>query len=835
MNFEQYKEKYFNLFYIFGAISFLVPLIVYLDTVSPTVSFWDCGEFIACSYTMGVPHPPGAPMYLLIGRLFTLLPIPGDIAFRVNIISVLCSVATVVLLYLTIVRLIKEWWSHKDITNSFIIYFSSCIGALSFTFTDTFWFNAVEAEVYALSMFLTALVLYLAILWMDNCKEYASVRFLLFSVYLFGLAVGVHLLNLLVIPSILVLIIFTDKEVLANINLWALVPLLVFLGISTYLVIYIRSGMDPMIDENNPENWENFQKYLNREQYGQESMFLTIFDRKAPFWEYQIKKMYLRYFGWNFIGEGTIAGIDRGAKELISFRGLYGLPFLLGMIGMLHHFRRDWKRAFSIMLLFIMTGIAITIYLNQPDPQPRERDYVYVGSFFAFAIWIGIGMQAIFELIKEVLSSASKLFKPALITAGGLILLLVPLNMARFNYDSQDRSGNYIPWDYSYNILQSCEKDAILFTNGDNDTFPLWYLQTVEGIRTDVKIVNLSLLNTDWYIMQLKHKMGVPVSLPDNRIKDITPILWEETKTVAIDVQKNDVEKFYYEYKEFQRRNLEPEKTKISIKLGPTFMGRFLRVQDYMILHILYENQWEYPVYFALTVPQNNQVNLSEYTRMEGLASKIVPFKNTMGSLERLRENLFEKFKFRNLDNPEVYYDVQSKSLLLNYRSAFLQLAYMYIVKGNKEEAGNVLDKMEEFLPQKVIPIEDFRMTLQIGKMFYQVGKNDKFREMLSYLLDKFEDMQKRIEVAQHYQYLLKDYEKAEQIYLDILSKNPDNPTPYSVLSQLYSATKEYKKGIELLERWLSLHPMDKNATDKLNEFKEKLAEQNKSKKEENE
>ena len=216
MDIQSFKEKYVNLFYIFGAISFLVPLIVYLDTVAPTVSFWDCGEFIGCSYTMGVPHPPGAPLYLLIGRLFSLLPFASDIAFRVNLVSVLSSVFTVLLLYLTTVRLIKRWWEEE----SFIIYFAACLGALSFTFSDTFWFNAVESEVYAMSMFLTALVLYLAIIWMDNHEKFQSTRFLIFIVYILGIGFGLHLLNLLVVPSVILLILFTELKVLGNYKLW---------------------------------------------------------------------------------------------------------------------------------------------------------------------------------------------------------------------------------------------------------------------------------------------------------------------------------------------------------------------------------------------------------------------------------------------------------------------------------------------------------------------------------------------------------------------------------------------------------------------------------------
>ena len=820
MNFDHYKERYLKSFYIFGAISLFIPLIVFLDTVAPTVAFWDCGEFITCSYTMGVPHPPGSPLFLLIGRIFTLIPAIGDIAYRVNLISVFSSVFTVVLLYLTIVRLIRKWWKEE----SFIVYFSACIGALSFTFSDTFWFNAVEAEVYSLSIFLTALVLYLAILWMDYHKEYQSVRFLMFAVYIFGIGTGLHLLNLLLIPSILILIFITDKKLLLSLNLWIVVPVLVVIGVSIYFIVYVRSGLNPVIDENNPENLTNFLKYIKREQYGTESLFLNIFDRAAPFWEYQIKKLNIRYFAWNFIGEGTTPAIDRGAAEVLSFRGLYGLPFLLGILGMIHHFIRDWKRASAVFVMFLLTGIAITVYLNQPDPQPRERDYVFVGSYYAFAIWMGMGMQFIFEIVKKIFDSFRSSMKSALYISGALVLIVVPINMAKFNYESQDRSGNYMPWDYSYNILQSCEENALLFTNGDNDTFPLWYLQEIEGVRKDVKIINLSLLNTDWYIMQLKHQLRVPVTLPDRTIEDIRLFPWEKEQTVTINVPEQAYRRYYNNLSDVQKKRISATPGNVTIKLKPTFMEKFLRVQDYMLIHILISNNWRLPVYFASTVPNESKAGLMEYLRMEGLASKIMPFKGSYGSSERLKENLMNGFRYRNLDNPDVFYDHMSEGLVLNLRSAFLQLAFLLDSEGRKVEANRSFEFMDEKLPEDYIPTHDYRTILEIGKIYNRVGNIDKFKEKLKLVTERYgRDPRIKVEIAQHYQYLLKEFDTAEKLMMEVKNKIPRDPMPYSTLVQLYGETKDYGKGIKILEEWLSMFPNDNNAQKTLNEFRANL------------
>ncbi|MCG8608118.1 DUF2723 domain-containing protein, partial [bacterium] len=703
---------------ILAGATFVIGLITYLITVAPTTSYWDCGEFITASYILGVPHPPGAPLYILIGRAFTMVPFVEDIGLRVNIISVIVSAFTVMFTYLIIVRFMREW---RGIPNSLeeklIIYTSGVIGALGFAFSDSFWFNAVEAEVYAVSMFFTAIVVWLILMWAERADDTRSDKILLLIAYLIGLATGVHLLNILALPTVALIIYFRKSEyqlktllltaaasalgfamiypgivkgipyvmsksflALAFIavillfgiyyaiqnrkrvlSLILMSIMLVAIGYSTYTALYIRSGLKPAINENNPDVPARFVSYLNREQYGD----IPLTERRAPLWEYQIKKMYIRYFGWQFIGKGNTLGSDNYIVETLSTRGLMALPFLIGLIGMFHHFNRDWKRALSTLTLFIMTGIAIALYLNQEDPQPRERDYAYVGSFFAFALWVGMGAGALLELVLNSIRTSQLLRKIGVVATLLLLCIAVPYNLFSFNFESHNRSGNYVAWDYSYNILQTCEPDAIIFTNGDNDTFPLWYLQYVHGIRPDVRIVNLSLLNTPWYIKQLRdEEPKVPINLSDAEIDRLTAQLWDKPQKVRIPIPRKRV----LEYLEKREDNATltpgdvPQVPRMEWELRNTkvIQGHpVVLVQDVMVVHILQAVKFSKPIYFAVTVSPENMIGLdnrrnssgsNNYLRMDGLAFQVMPYggPGDFMSPEKLDQNLFENFQYRN-------------------------------------------------------------------------------------------------------------------------------------------------------------------------------------------
>ncbi|MGD9707006.1 MAG: DUF2723 domain-containing protein [Candidatus Delongbacteria bacterium] len=807
---------------ITGSLVFIISSIVYLMTVAPTTLFWDCGEFITTSYILGIPHPPGAPFYLMLGRLFSMIPF-GDIGLRVNLISVFSSSFTVLFLYLISVRLIKNWRGRsEDFYDHIIVHFSSAVGALTFAFTYTFWFNAVEAEVYALSMFFTSIILWLTLVWTEKHEHPDSSKYLLLIMLLVGLGTGVHLLNILTLPvsvfimwnynkrtaiiagsgviiSIMVLFAFPlewkiysmfiflaltvyfnklkDKE---DISLAFIMPLLLILGYSTYIMIYIRAGLNPPINENDPSNWTRMLSYLNREQYGDEeqlknavTMFFGQPNRKyieslekigvaagsssdpwgghwAFFWKYQIVEMYIRYFNWQFVGVAA----DKFSNT-VTLKGLYAIPFLAGLWGSIHHFFKDWKKALALLFLFVIMSIGLVIYQNQDYMQPRERDYFYVGSFFIFAIWIGMGLVSILESLKE-----KNLFK--LILPVAILGLIVPALELNANYFLSDRSGNYVAWDYSKNILESCDENGILFTNGDNDTFPVWYLQEVEGIRTDVQVVNLSLLNTGWYIRQLKKKMPEYIRYSEKQI--------DEYFDQHLMTSDGFMRRYWPEKKKLQLPSVSGSSI-VEWELGPTMQvdiggskEGFIKIQDQMVLEIIAYNaqmDWKRPVYFAVTVGSANFIGLDEWMRMDGLCFRVVDYKADKGiDPEEVYERVLGRYltAYRNLDDPGIYYDDNILRLLQNYRSAFMQLA-IYFDDNEKDDTRPVradldltknysynefkdfslndkkrylLYKMEDIMPFKVIPYSNEMVVAEIAGMYSDTGDEKTGLELIN-------------------------------------------------------------------------------------------------------
>ncbi|MCC7430672.1 DUF2723 domain-containing protein [bacterium] len=890
---NQLKDKTNN---IVGGIVFTLSLILYFLTMAPTVSFWDCGEFIACSYTLGVPHPPGAPFFLLLGRFFSFLPdFLGDVAFRINLISVISSAFCVLLAYLITVRLIEFWRGKpKTFEDKIITFGSSAIGALTLATTDSFWFNAVEAEVYAISMFFTAVVFWLILVWEEQARnDEENEAILLLIVYLIGLSSGVHLLNILTVPTI-ALIIYFQKDKSKNIDYTKIfgvfaasfivlgfinflfvtgIPLLydvtdgpllilviltlsaflgykfqkenkitlsiafysiflLILGFTSYEMILIRSGLNTIIDENNPENAKNFISYLKREQYGTENQFLTVFERNAPFWSYQIEKMYVRYFAWQFVGKTSpdFGEVLKGYRTGEPGYGMtfLGIPLAVGLIGAYHHFVKDWKRALANLVFFFLMGIAIVLYVNQPDPQPRDRDYSYVGSFFAFALWIGIGLSAILEELTQKLKNTNK----TLIFTGILAIsfFALPVWMAYKNFPEHNRKGNYVAWDYSYNILQSCEPNAILFTNGDNDTFPLWYLQEVEGIRKDIKIVNLSLLNTDWYIKQLRdNEPKIHIPFKDAVLEEFRPMLWE-TQEVKIPLSQTALDEFKLS-----------QGTTMDVLVKPTFQGRGIRVQDLMIIQLIKFNIDKRPIYFAVTIPESNQVGLADFMRMDGLAFKILPYKVSknpdpdknlpLGIVpEILEQKITQEFKYRQINDPSVFFDDNVKGLLQNYRSAFLRLVYNYRQKNDNSKVLALLKQMDEILPETVVPIRHKGIATQIGLFYHEAGDSKTLETKLDNLFSQKISDTEREDVGQTLLSTDVKYppELAEKIEKFLVSGFDSDPSKRALVStyliSFYELQENYEKGIELLERWVSESPNDRRAKAKLDLFKKMLA-----------
>ena len=966
------KNNYININRLIAVFIFLLTFVVYFDTMAPTVSYWDCGEFIAVSHTLGVPHPPGSPFFLLLGRIFSMLPFSEDIAFRVNIISPLVSALAVMLLYLSIVKVVTHWRGEiKNISDSLIVFGGGVSGALAFAFTDSHWFNAVEAEVYAFSTFFTAIVVWLILLWNEKADQKGHERYLLIIAYMIGLATGLHLLNLLAIPFITLIIYFRKYKVewkafginvlitaviffvihngiikglpkmaagflgvwgtaflilsIFGLMVWAILNkqhlisftatslVLVLLGYSTYTMIFIRSNQDPTIDENDPETVEAMISYLEREQYGSVGQFPRRFKgirqmyevvgppasngeyssrqksqyRKIEmskqwdfFWNYQIKKMYNRYFLWQFAGRGPstesgVTAMGANSREDGVHWSQFGLPLalIIGLIGMFYHGSKDQRMSFSVMSLFILTGYAIIIYLNQDDPQPRERDYSYVGSFFAFSIWIGAGVSAIGEFIEKKIGETNlrnRLLSIMLV----LVIAFMPGVMMSVNYHSHDRSGNYVAWDYSYNILQSVGPNGILFTNGDNDTFPLWYLQEVENVRKDVAVVNLSLLNTPWYIKQWKEARPENtkfINLSDNQVDAITSRLqrWEEKK---VQVPVNNDPKNDQGYIEWN--------------LKPTFAGQALRVQDIMILRIIKDANWKVPIYFAVTVSQSNRIGLDSYLDMQGLTFQLkshktepvdqdMMYKNLMTQIgpdnwstgfdiSEFRSDVNEEninwsrdyqpgYMYRNLGNEKIYYNDQIIRLLQNYRSAYMQLAVTYYMDYQKEKRKKnpddyiladlssksvaVLDQMRFTIPEETIPITSEDLHYQVARLYGDLNRKESMENIIEDLIAmEGVSPSNKVEYANVYYRELDDPETAVSILSDLqneyskienmvkikgLSSISSNswkkwqkafPDIVSSLVYIYKSTNQNNEAEGVLVDWISRFPNDSNA-----------------------
>ncbi len=825
---------------IFAFVVLVISLGIYIKTLSPTVVFWDVGEFCAAAYLLQVPHPPGAPLFLLIARVSSMIPFVEDIAVRMHILSAIGSAITCALLYLIIVDLVTMWRGiPSTLFDRIVVYGSGIIGALSLTFNGTFWFNAVEAEVYGLSMFFVSSIIWLGLRWYERAESDTGDRYILLIAYIIGLSVGVHLLAVLTIfPvlllwyfryytfewksflrfSIVALIIFfivypgvvkelpslldgefqglksslftyvppllllgalygvyysyKQKQRMLHVSLLAF--LFIVLGYSTYIMVYIRANANPPMNENDPSTISRLVSYLNREQYGSAPILKRRWDpdpekqaahRKYSsdldyFWRYQTVHMYFRYLGWNYIGrEGDFkdAGVD--------WKQLYMVPFLFGLLGAYYQWKKQPKVAFTMLAMFIIMGVVLAWYQNQQEPQPRERDYFYVGSFFVFSLWIGMGVVAVADFLKEKISNL--LYKDlAVYSTIAASFVFIPVNMLVKNYHEADRTGNYVAWDYSYNLLQSCEPDAILFTNGDNDTFPLWYLQDVEGVRRDIRIVNLSLVNTSWYIKQLKHNephgaKKVPISIKDADIENIQPIQFE-TRTMGIPVPREVVERYL---------NENPSSNAIIdssiIEEGMLYFTmpstlRFgnisaIRVQDIMVYDIIRTAAWQRPIYFAMTVSDDGKIGLREYTQLTGLAFKLIPARSKdfwsnineklidahlFTDVEKPSKTYQPGFLWRGLQDSTVYYDEDTRRLITaNYRNLFFSYAiYCTHINNQREKVSAILDRMEQVLPPNTIPI-DYRVKFDLATFYGTAGNKEKQEKYLNDVVKELEQL----------------------------------------------------------------------------------------------
>jgi hypothetical protein len=901
---------------ITGWIVFTLALILYLVTLEPSVSLWDCGEFLSASYKLEVGHPPGAPLYLMLGRIFALFsPDKAHVAIFINSLSAFASAFTILFLFWIITHLarkiiLKDEDSYTR-ANVIAIIGSGVVGALTFCVSDSFWFSAVEAEVYALSSLFTALVFWCILKWEEDTGVHQD-RWLVLIAYLMGLSIGAHLLNLLALPAIVMIyyyrkfhagwkrslfalmvsflllviilylivpgtlhiaslfevvsvnsfhfpvnsglivfiILFTlliafglwytrkKQKVITNTVLLFLAVILI--GYSSYAMILIRACANPPINTNNPDNVFSLLYYLNRDQYSSQpifygpyynapvldvtskkasfsvsngkyeeislkkdldydSRFMTVFPRMYSnnanhidvykgwgsvrgvplkvmksdgsseivmkptfldnlefFFKYQVGYMYMRYFMWNFAGKQNdlqgnggifagnwISGFDFIDKWMIgpqnslpahmkdnTGRNRYFLPLILGIGGMLYHFSKSRKYFLVVSFLFILTGFAIVVYTNQTPLQPRERDYVYVGSFFAFSIWIGLGVLWISSLFKRKFST----LKTA--AAGFAIAAIVPAEMFFQNLDDHSRNGRFVAREIAYNYLINCDPNSIVFTAGDNDTYPLWYLQEVEGIRTDVRVVNLMLMNTDWYINQLKNRWyqsdPLPISLSSDKYsrgKRNWVSVYPNTDTIAIEEAikslADDSSKYItgfgtktnYISSSYLRLSAGRESDMI-INLSGSYIGK----NEMIMLDILANFKWQRSLYF--TSPSvKGTLGLKPNMALDGFCYRLTP-QNTgdfnVLNTEELYRKLMINSKWESLANKNVNLDDHLRNMIsiMRVRQNYGRLALALAEEGKYDKGVEVLDRVMEITPPERIPYDYY--CAELAEAYYK-------------------------------------------------------------------------------------------------------------------
>ena len=970
---------------LFGWLTFLIAAIVYIATAEPTASWWDAGEFIAAAHKLQIVHQPGAPLFLMIAKIFSLFASdPSRVAYWVNLSSAMASAATILFLFWTITALVRRVIArNSELTTGKLITIigSGLVGALAYTFSDTFWFSAVEAEVYAMSSLATAVVFWAILKWDSHADEPDADRWLIFIAYVMGLSIGVHLLNLLAIPaialvyyfrrtarptskgtllalaagifilgfiqygviqylvkfaamsdllfvntlgfgfgtgvlafSVLVIVFFlagirfsiTGNKTTAIIaalslvliftlgagfmglllgagvvalleyvvrvrqkrralNMSLLGLLFVVFGYGSFAMIIIRAKADPTLNNSDPDNAFAFLSYLNREQYGDRPLLYgqyfdskiidqkeganvyrkgedkyeiankrmeRIYDRntilprmysddpnhvgyyrswmqmgetESPsfaqnlgfLFSYQTGQMYARYFLWNFAGRqndeqghgdytrgnwisgikpldalrlGDQSQLPPSITENKGYNRLYFLPLILGLIGAFWHFKRNQKDAGIVGLLFFFTGIAIVLYLNQTPLQPRERDYAYAGSFYAFTIWIGLGVAAIAEALNRRFRMNMTLAAGAATVAG---LLASPVLMASENWDDHDRSGKYMTRDMAVNYLESCAPNAILFVYGDNDTYPLWYVQEVENVRPDIRIVNLSLLGTDWYIRHLKNKVNesepLPLTMPNSKfVQGVRDVLYYQDYQIQGSVElknlfemlmsENDADKLTFQ--DGSKENFLPTKN-LKITIDPETVIRTNTVpekdrnrivpvmewkynQNYVskgelaIFDILAHNNWKRPVYFAITVPSSNYIGLDKYLYNEGLAYRLLPVSNPaaadsadapgateLTNTDKMYDHMINKFRFGNMKEAS-YLDPESTRMIAVLLNNYNILAEKLLAEGKLKEARAALNKAYNEIPQQNFSVNYTIRKYYMASLFYRLGETDK-------------------------------------------------------------------------------------------------------------
>ncbi|MFH2054610.1 MAG: DUF2723 domain-containing protein [bacterium] len=807
-----------------GIFVMLASMVVYFLTVQRTLSFWDCGEFVACSYILGVAHPPGSPLFVLIGRLFSLVPMAADIGFRINLLSVVSSAVAAMFGYFVVVRLIRDWFiKSENLLPRLGIYASGVIGALLMAYSKTNWASATEAEVYGLSMLATTLLLWLALVWAERRSEKGGPKYLIAIAYLGALSIGIHLSPYMVMPFILLYVLLVDRDLRRNWMFWitclvlmvplttiasfmylaaawavisglillargfrrqAALPFLMilagFLGFSVHAYVPIRAELKPAINENAPsyKSWDRFEDFLDRKQYGQQSMMARMFTRRGD-WSNQFgthPRMGFLGFFWDQYG--------------ITGKAFLFTLFPLGLFGLGELTFRRWKRGVPWALLVLAATVGLVLYMNFADGtmqgklgaddahlEVRDRDYFWQGGFVLFGLSIGLGFAALWALLQQSLRNSGKSEALLALLLPGLALPAIAVGV---NYAELDRSKNFIPYDYAYNILMSAEPNAVMFTNGDNDTFPVWCLQEVYGIRKDVRIANLSLINTDWYGKQLKNEMGVPISLSDAQIEALRPGRYSD--------------------------------------------GKYARIQDLMIDNII-QNAYDtsgdsllVPVNFSVTCSEENRVyrgrSLEDHLSMSGMAYRLVTKTGTdMIDVDRTADLYLNVFKYRGVNNPEIYKGENTARLTNNYGAGFLYSAELIRKEGRKDLALALAQKAVEVLPLQ------WQNWTYLSQMYADVDSLDRAAEVLREAPDSLDLTQPWTSLA-HRHWTAGNQAEAIRILNDLLAKNADNRSAYQQLLSYFYRADQFDSLEALLVRWLATHPDDTDAEQALEEVK---------------
>lgn len=729
-------------------------LALYGLTLAPSVSFWDSGEFIAASHTLAVPHPPGTPLYILFGRIFSLLPL-FEVPVRVNLLSAVPAALASLFLYLSLLSIGRRFagdYEKEDGPDRWRLRAGAAAGALFAGLGSTGWTNATEAEVYALSLFVIAVGLWLILRWDLRGGAAVGRRPLLLVAYILSLSIGIHLGTYLALPAFTLFVLLVDRRAFLDSRFLALLGFFTLLGLTVHFYLPVRSHLNPSIDEANPETRQAFLDFLLRKQYKPNNPLV----RQAS-WDFQFG-MYWEYF-----------------KEQ------YGRWLtLLGLVGAGYHFRRE-RTTFALYgLLFLITSFFLVFYMNFTDHEVRERDYFFAPSFFFWGGWMGLGVTALLGAWRGAARRLSLPEKPAVL-AGGALLLVLPVAVGAMHFHSHDRRGNLVAHDYAWNILTSLDKDAVLFTNGDNDTFPLWYLQEVEGVRKDVRVVNLALLNTPWYIWQLKHlDPKVPIGYSDEEIDEL---------------------------RAFRTRE-----------------GEIIYVKDLAIRDIVRAAAWRRPIYFAVTVADLMGLDKEKRLRLEGLVFRLVPeSQEVLVDVERSDENLWRRYRYRGiLDetgelDAKVARNQNQQKLITNYSAAFSRLAIQLRNDGRYEESIRSMEMAGRISPG--YPVYEALM----GPLYVEAERWEEAEAFFSHQLrESPESLPPYLGLA----YIREKEgrgEEAEMFYRKGIGVAPREKEGYLRLVRYLMMSGNLHGARGVLGDWLEIEPEDRAAVEQMKEIERAL------------